>query len=159
MVPVYLRQTANELTGEHTCVMIKPINVEEGEDVQEKSWVSSYYTDFKKRMLNLLGYEFRALPCSMAFQFIGDKNQNQGVTDAIEDQSIISKINRQDLETHVSLFDLRRLDSYCKNMVDFHLILDLVPTLAKLLFTKNVLPKGSINLSFVQSAILIGIGL
>jgi len=26
-VPIYLRQTANELTGEHTCVMIRPINV------------------------------------------------------------------------------------------------------------------------------------
>jgi len=25
-VPLYLRQTANELTGEHTCLMIKPIN-------------------------------------------------------------------------------------------------------------------------------------
>ena len=25
-VPLYLRQTANDLTGEHTCLMIKPIN-------------------------------------------------------------------------------------------------------------------------------------
>ena len=24
--PLYLRQTANELTGEHTCLMIRPIN-------------------------------------------------------------------------------------------------------------------------------------
>ena len=76
MVPVYLRQTANELTGEHTCVMIKPINVEENDNLQEQSWVSSYYTDFKKRMLNLLGFEFRALPCSLAHEYIGDKNLN-----------------------------------------------------------------------------------
>lgn len=59
----------------------------------------------------------------------------------------------------MSLFDLRRLDSYSKNMVDFHLVMDLVPTLAKLFFTKQTLPRGSINLSYVQSAILIGIGL
>lgn len=26
-MPIYLRQTANELTGEHTCVMIRPVNV------------------------------------------------------------------------------------------------------------------------------------
>mmetsp|Transcript_5564 Transcript_5564/g.9539 ORF Transcript_5564/g.9539 Transcript_5564/m.9539 type:complete len:178 (+) Transcript_5564:2661-3194(+) len=44
-------------------------------------------------------------------------------------------------------------------MVDFHLIMDLVPTLAKLFFGKKVLPKGSVGLSYVQSAILIGIGL
>ena len=25
-VPLYLRQTANDLTGEHTCLMIRPIN-------------------------------------------------------------------------------------------------------------------------------------
>jgi len=27
-IPVYLRQTANELTGEHTCVMMRPVNTE-----------------------------------------------------------------------------------------------------------------------------------
>jgi len=57
------------------------------------------------------------------------------------------------------LFDLRRLDSYSKNLVDFHLVLDLVPTLAKLFFMKNVIPKGAVNLSYVQTAIMIGLGL
>jgi len=32
-VPIYLRQTANELTGEHTCVMLRPINLND-EQVQ-----------------------------------------------------------------------------------------------------------------------------
>jgi len=44
-------------------------------------------------------------------------------------------------------------------MVDFHLVMDLVPTLAKLFFTKQTIPKGAVNLSYVQSTILIGIGL
>ena len=44
-------------------------------------------------------------------------------------------------------------------MVDFHLVMDLVPTLAKLFFIQTTLPKGVVNLSYVQSAILIGIGL
>ena len=44
-------------------------------------------------------------------------------------------------------------------MVDFHLVMDLVPTLAKLFFIQATLPKGVVNLSYVQSAILIGIGL
>jgi N-acetyltransferase 10 len=76
MVPIYLRQTANELTGEHTCVMVKPINCAQNEvhSIEEETWVSSYFLDFKKRMLNLLGFEFRALPCSLAFHFIGEKN-------------------------------------------------------------------------------------
>lgn len=99
-VPIYLRQTANELTGEHTCVMIRPINLDDeqiqvpdtikkmikiqsetGQDdvpIEESTWVSSYYLDFKKRLLNLFGYEFRHLSCSLAFQFVGEKNKNQG---------------------------------------------------------------------------------
>ena len=95
--PIYLRQTANELTGEHTCVMVRPINVNdsaiavpetirslvpmnvsasENRPIEETTWISSYYLDFKKRLQNLMGYEFRHLPCSLAFQFIGEKNQN-----------------------------------------------------------------------------------
>lgn len=72
------------------------------------------------------------------------------------------------METYISLFDLKRLESYSKNLVDFHLIMDLVPTLAKLYFTRssnststaaNVLPKTAVNLSYTQSAILLGMGL
>jgi len=33
----------------------------------ESTWVSAYYLDFKKRLLNLLGFEFRQLSCSLAF--------------------------------------------------------------------------------------------
>lgn len=44
-------------------------------------------------------------------------------------------------------------------MVDFHLVMDLVPVLAKLFYTQLDLPKGAVNLSYVQSAILIGMGL
>lgn len=44
-------------------------------------------------------------------------------------------------------------------MVDFHLIMDLVPTLAKLYFLRRTLPRGAVELSQVQSAALIGMGL
>jgi len=85
-----LRQTANELTGEHTCVMLRPMNLGDGTiqipdtikkmikpagsgtdadgvPLEESTWVSSYYLDFKKRLLSLFGYEFRQLSCSLAF--------------------------------------------------------------------------------------------
>ncbi len=57
------------------------------------------------------------------------------------------------------MYDLKRLESYAKNLVDFHLIIDLVPTIAKLYFTRSVLPKQCISLSYTQSALLLGIGL
>ena len=52
---------------------------------------------------------------------------------------------------------MKRLESYAKNLVDFHLIMDLVPTLAKLHFL--VLPEGTVSLSYVQAATLTGMGL
>ena len=61
------------------------------------------------------------------------------------------------MEQYITIFDLKRLDSYARNLVDFHLIMDLVPTLAKLFFL--VLPRGAITLSYVQSATLAGMGL
>ena len=45
------------------------------------------------------------------------------------------------------VFDLKRLESYSKNLVDFHLIMDLLPTIAKIYF--QVLPEGTITLSYV----------
>lgn len=67
--------------------------------IEEKTWLGSYFLDFKKRMLNLLGYEFRSLPCSLAFQFIGEKNANAGQTgEAAENQGLIDIIDRKDLE-------------------------------------------------------------
>lgn len=53
--------------------------------------------------------------------------------------------------------DLRRLSQYCKNMVDHHLITDLVPTLASLFFTEKF--AETVNLNAIQSAILVAIGL
>lgn len=53
-------------------------NLNEQQALEDTTWVSSYYVDFKKRLLNLFGYEFRHLSCSLAFQFIGEKNKNQG---------------------------------------------------------------------------------
>lgn len=129
------------------------------EEIQEFSWISAYYSDFKKRLLNLLGFEFRSLSCSLAFQFIGEKNPNQGQTDAQDDATKLDLIDVKEMEKMISPYDLRRLDSYAKNMVDFHLVMDLVPTFAKLFFLKTTLPKGAVGLSYVQSAILIGIGL
>ena len=127
--------------------------------LEESTWIRAYFLDFKKRLLNLLGFEFRYMSCGLAFQFIGEKNQNQGSTEAQEDQTLLDQISKSDLERHISVFDLKRLDSYAKNMVDFHLVMDLVPILAKLFFTKTTIPRGAINLSYVQSAILIGMGL
>ena len=54
-------------------------------------------------------------------------------------------------------FDLKRLESYANNMLDYHVILDLLPTIASLYFQKRL--GGDVKLSAVQSSILLALGL
>jgi len=60
------------------------------------------------------------------------------------------------LSVHMSMHDLHRLDMYARNMVDHHMVLDLVPLLASWLF-QGRLP--AIRLTYLQVAILLGVGL
>ena len=54
-------------------------------------------------------------------------------------------------------FDLKRLESYANNALDYHVVLDLIPTIAALYFDRRLGP--DVRLSAVQSAILLGLGL
>jgi N-acetyltransferase 10 len=43
-VPVYLRQTPNELTGEHSCIVLHELNKDEGEKkISKDSWLYQYF--------------------------------------------------------------------------------------------------------------------
>jgi N-acetyltransferase 10 len=54
-------------------------------------------------------------------------------------------------------FDLKRLDSYANNMLDYHVVLDLLPSSAALYFERRL--GTEVRLSAVQSAILLALGL
>ena len=54
-------------------------------------------------------------------------------------------------------FDLKRIDSYSNNMLDYHVILDLLPSLASIFFTRRFGPDTT--LAAAQQAILLALGL
>jgi N-acetyltransferase 10 len=54
-------------------------------------------------------------------------------------------------------YDIKRLEMYAQNLVDYHLVIDLVPEMARLYFLNKL--GAEFNLSLVQAAILVGIGL
>ena len=58
---------------------------------------------------------------------------------------------------HFTPFDLKRLESYANNMLDYHVILDLLPTVASFYFERRLGP--DLRLSAVQSSILLALGL
>ncbi|MGH0124860.1 UNVERIFIED_CONTAM: hypothetical protein FKN15_017150 [Acipenser sinensis] len=65
-------------------------------------------------------------------------------------------LSRAQLDADFTAYDLKRLDMYSRNMVDYHLIMDMIPNIAKMFFLKQL---GDISLSAAQSALLLGIGL
>jgi tRNA(Met) C34 N-acetyltransferase TmcA len=54
-------------------------------------------------------------------------------------------------------FDLKRIESYAQNSLDYHVILDLLPTVAMLYFEERF--GEGVRLSAIQSSILLGMGL
>ena len=44
----------------------------------------------------------------------------------------MAEIARQELEVHVNQYDLKRLEFYARNMADYHLVMDLLPTVTRL---------------------------
>jgi N-acetyltransferase 10 len=60
-------------------------------------------------------------------------------------------MSKEDLERSFNNYDVKRLEMYAQNLVDYHLIIDLVPEMAKLYFTNKL--GEDINLSLVQSVI------
>ncbi|ODQ68123.1 DUF699-domain-containing protein [Nadsonia fulvescens var. elongata DSM 6958] len=144
--PVYLRQTPNELTGEHTCVMMKVL------ENREASWLGEFARDFHKRFLSLLSYEFKKFT---AAQSLGIMEAAKASPDA---ESFASKeLTKSQLDELLSPFDLKRLESYANNLLDYHVIVDMLPLIASLYFTDRF--GSNVNLSSVQAAILLGLGL
>lgn len=145
--PVYLRQTANDLTGEHTCVMLRPL-----ENSEDRTWLGAFSRDFHKRFLSLLSYQFRDFPAITALSI--DESANAGAKlDSLE----IAPLAKVDLDRQLSPFDLKRLESYANNMLDYHVILDMIPTIANMFFTGKL--RSDIKLTGVQQCILLAIGL
>ncbi|XP_037307846.1 RNA cytidine acetyltransferase [Pungitius pungitius] len=142
--PVYLRQTPNDLTGEHSCVMLKELNTDEA--AEQSQWLSAFWKDFRRRFLSLLSYQFSRFHPSLSLSILQNKKSK-------EETSILT---RAELASHFSPYDLKRLELYSRSMVDYHLVMDLIPTVARMYFLRQL---GDISLSAAQCALLLGIGL
>lgn len=148
-VPVYLRQTANDLTGEHTIVMVRTLS--SSDETDEAEWLPAFATDFHRRFLSLLSFSFRTFPSVMALSI----DESAGV--AFRNKSSRSEsLTKSLLRTHFTPHDLARLEQYAANTLDHHAVLDLLPSIASLYFAGPL--RNSVKLSGIQSALLLAIG-
>lgn len=141
-VPVYLSQKSNDLTGEHSCIMISVLKR------AHLKWLSEFYSDFRRRILRLVGKAFQPFTTSLVLSLL---DNNTVTAEAAEQLGTRASIGHS-LKPH----ELRRLDSYTRNQVEFRLILDLTYDIAFMYF-QGEFPQ--LSLDAIQKAILIGIGL
>ncbi|KAG6813649.1 hypothetical protein H0H92_008886 [Tricholoma furcatifolium] len=149
-VPLYIRQTQSELTGEHTCVMVRGLN---SSTESELEWLGEFAKDFRRRFLSLLSFKFREFGSVTALSVLEAVNAGLKGHDADKAQDLAAA----ELGLLCTPFDLKRLESYANNMLDYHVILDLLPTVAQLYFQKRL--GDDVRLSAVQSSILLALGL
>ena len=107
--------------------------------------------------MSLLAYNFSKFACSLAISIL-DPTRNeenpQGIYDK-NDSSDFVALTKFELDAFFSPFDLKRLEGYTNNLIDYHVIMDLLPVVARLFFSNRF----TFNLSAGQSAILLGLGL
>jgi len=48
------------------------------------------------------------------------------------------ELTKSELDLFLTAHDLHRLEKYAQNMIDYHMIMDLLPTLARLFFSRRL---------------------
>lgn len=119
----------------------------------DNAWLGAFARDFHKRFLSLLSYQFRAFPSVLALSIIESANAGAKLDTSYTPEPLM----KSELDGSFSPFDLKRLDSYANNMLDYHVILDMIPPIAHLYFTGRLKP--AVSMTGVQSSILLAIGL
>jgi N-acetyltransferase 10 len=162
---LYLRQTKNDLTGEHSAIMTRALPRRTGYD---DAWLPAFVADTKRRIISLLSGPFSNLNLKLATGILESFDssskdrkkfmKNEDVSQAIQKRSgSSSQIDASELNFFLTPHDLKRIELYGRNLCDHHLVSDLLPTLARLYFSGRMGPQ--FTLSSLQGALLCGVGL
>lgn len=151
--PFYIGQIQSTVTGEHTCMVLKPLNNDEIEVSGSDQWgfFGPFYQDFKRRFARLLGSSFRTMEYKLAMSILDPKINFQDVEPTMPPSNgFLTSLNGI-----FSPHDMKRLEAYTNNLADFHMILDLVPILVHQYYQEKL----PVTLSYAQASVLLCIGL
>ena len=130
----------------------------------QSGWLASFVADFQNRLISLLAFQFRAFSTRLAMRLlsrklvesvVGDKKWGRGGCMRSREE-LAKPLTATEIRFFLTNDDLSRRASYAHNLVDYHMIMDLVPQLSRLYFKRRF---GDVTLSSLQEAILIGEGL
>jgi N-acetyltransferase 10 len=152
---LYLRQTKNELTGEHSSIMVRALPRRSGVD---DSWLYAFLSDARRRFTTLFSGPFRHLDVRLALSVFDNMDVPSNTTEAKQRAGALAgTLTFKELDYFLTPYDLKRLELYGRNLCDHHLVMDLLPIIGRLYFTGRF--GSDFNLSSVQAALFCGIGL
>ncbi|CAA6672821.1 unnamed protein product [Spirodela intermedia] len=158
--PFYISQVPNAETGEHTCMIVKPLNnddIDDG-DNSEYGFMLPFYQDFKQRFTRLLRYSFRLMDYKLVMGVLAPKISFKEEEESV---SSLSDVAMRSLRGLLSAQDMNGCKFTAPTTFqiiiwyDTLAILDLVPILTYEYF----LEKLPVSLSAVQASILLCLGL
>jgi len=125
-------------------------------------WLTGFVTDFRRRLVSLLSFSFRGMDSATALTLL-DPNRDitsstnvSSIPSVSDDSRVVPLSSSEILTVHTTPHDLKRLEMYSRNMVDHHMVVDLLPALARLLFLGRL---PAVHLSPLQAAIILAVGL
>ena len=116
-----------------------PQREEEQVEVEGAGWAAPFVADFRARFLQLLAGAFRGMAPGLALAVLRPKlafgaEEAEGFAASADAAEAVRKAGGAPLDPH----DLQRLGAYAGNLVDSHLVLDLVPPLARAFFSARL---------------------
>ncbi|PPD97992.1 hypothetical protein GOBAR_DD04989 [Gossypium barbadense] len=143
--PFYICQIPNNVTGEHTCMVLKPLNNDDFEVSGCDEW------EFKLQFSRNLSRDFRDMEYKLAMSVLDPKMDFTDIEPAPSKSDELSKL----INTLLSPYDMGRLKDYSNNLIDYLSITDLLSILAHLYFQGKI----PVTLTYVQASILLCMGL
>eukprot|EP01069_Polyplicarium_translucidae_P004886 Polyplicarium_translucidae@DN2678_c0_g1_i4.p1 len=150
---VYLRQSPNEITGEHSSIVIRRVS-EDARASKTDEWIQSFSADFRSRLLYLLGGPFAGtVSCTLGLSLV---NPGKGALDVQSKDHILPPLTADTVFNFFTAHDLHRIRRYAEQQVDQTVIRDLVTPMATLFFNRRI---PGLELSSIQSGTLLALGL
>ncbi|KAK0549448.1 N-acetyltransferase 10 [Tilletia horrida] len=156
-VPLYVRQTPNEITGEYSAIQVRSVLDGPTSSSSSSPWLAAFAVDFQRRFLSLMGYRFREWDAVTALTVMENVNAITGSAPSTK------YLTHPELRVHLTPFDMKRLEGYSHGNIDYGVIVDLLPLLSQLYYTRKLYdvssnPRAPLKLSALQSALLLGLG-
>ncbi|KAJ1894293.1 N-acetyltransferase 10 [Kickxella alabastrina] len=135
--------------------MLSELNAQDMAVQTKEHWLDAFARDFHHRFGILLSYAFKDFSVVLAMSILDAATAGRSA-ESLALQAA-TPYGRADLMRDFSGYDLKRLESYANNLLDYHVILDLLPTISQRYFDSSF--GSSLSLSGVQACILLGLGL